>query len=209
MLLAAPMDEARAQDAPTVTAVTFESFPKSGDTYKRGEEIRLGVTFGEAVVVTGTPRYLLWMYSGYRWVDYDAASSNGSRLIFVYTVQAEDRTPVGVLPNGNPVLNDGTIKSADDMTDANLKVKYYDVSVNKRLALRLAFKVDGSQVNSSTSSAPTALNCLFVSTPAVGDTYRLGEEIRVALDFYGAVAVTGTPEISISFRSSTPARQAT
>ena len=210
LLLAAPMEDALAQDAPTVTAVTFESFPKSGDTYKRGEEIRVGVTFSEAIVVTGTPRYRLGMKgSGRRpWADYNAALSNGSRLIFVYTIQAEDRTPVGVTPGGRPVLNNGTIKSADDMTDANLEVKYYNVNTNWQ-GFRTAFKVDGSQVDSGTSTAPTALSRTFVSTPAAEDTYKLGEQIRIAMDFDGAVVVTGKPRIPFSFPPSNLTRWAT
>ncbi len=100
LLLAAPMDEARAQDAPTVTALTFESLPKSGDTYKRGEEIRMAVTFSEAVVVTGTPQMGLGMgpngrLSVQRWADYKVALSSSSRLMFVYTVQETDRAGNG------------------------------------------------------------------------------------------------------------------
>ena len=199
LLLAAPMDKADAQDAPTVTAITFESFPKSGDTYKRGEEIRLAVTFSEAVVVTGAPRCPLRMSGSPRrpYADYSATLSDDSRLIFVYTVQAEDRAPVGVKP-GRPVLNNGTIKSADDMTDANLEVKYYAISTNWYGISPSPFEVDGSQVDSGTSAAPTALSRTFVSTPAAGDTYKLGEQIRIAMDFDGAVVVTGTPRIPFS-----------
>ena len=202
LLLAAPMDEARAQDAPTVTALTFESLPKSGDTYKRGEEIRMAVTFSEAVVVTGTPQMGLGMgpngrLSVQRWADYNVALSQSSRLMFVYTVQETDRARNGLMTSGGLVLNGGTIKAMDDMTDADLKVSY-SVTPGWLITRRDAVKVDGSQVDSSAAAAaPTALTASVVSTPATGDTYKQSEQIRVALDFDGAVVVKGTPRITL------------
>lgn len=158
-LLAVPMEDALTQDAPTVTDRNFREFSEERSTYKRGEDIRRAMTFSEAVVVTGTPRYALEMEGSGRllWADYNATLSNGSRLIFVYIVQAEDCAPAGVRLIGASVLNNGTIRSADDMTDTNLYVKYSDISGKWRpQGIRSAFKVDGSQVDSSPSPAPTA-----------------------------------------------------
>ena len=198
VLLAAPLDKARAQDAPTVTAITFESFPKSGDTYKRGEEIRLAVTFSEAVVVTGTPRARMRVEQQDRFLyaDYNAALSEASRLGFIHTVQAEDSAPqgLGYMARGLLVLNGGTIKAADDMTDADLSYRY-DALPWALTTGRGGMKVDGSQVDDSTSAAPTALGARIISTPAEGDTYKHGEKISIAVDFDGDVVVEGTPII--------------
>ena len=197
LLLAAPLEEARAQNAPTVTDITFESFPKSGDTYKRGEEIRVAVTFSEAIVVTGTPRLSLWLDGNvYRWADYNAALSEGSRLTFVYTVQAGDHSPTGLGGGKGLALNGGTIKSADGLRDADLNYRFGTLP-KWLVARRAAVKVDGSQVDSSTSAAPTALSARISSTPAEGDTYKLGEKISVAVDFDGDVVVKGAPRISL------------
>ena len=106
LLLTAPLNKADAQDAPTVTAITLESFPKSGDTYKRGEEIRLAVTFSEAVVVTGTPRLSLQLEGEkHLQADYNAALSETGRLRFVYTVQEGDRAPTGLRDGEGLTLN--------------------------------------------------------------------------------------------------------
>ena len=202
LLLAASLDKAWAQDAPTVTAITFGDLPKSGDTYKRGEEIRLAVTFSEAVVVTGTPRIRMaveWE-DRFLYADYNAASSEGSRLGFVHTVQAEDSAPQGLswMGEGLLVLNGGTIKAADDMTDADLNYRsnYRNVALPWALTKgRRGIKVDGSQVDDGTSAAPTALGARIISTPAEGDTYKHGEKISIAVDFDGDVVVEGTPII--------------
>ena len=55
LLLAAPLDKARAQDAPRVSTVRLMGAPASGNTYCFAELIEVGVTFTEAVTVTGTP----------------------------------------------------------------------------------------------------------------------------------------------------------
>ena len=48
-----------------------------------------------------------------------------------------------------------------------------------------------------TAGPPTVTRVRISSAPAAGDTYELGETIRVTLTFDEAVAVTGTPRLSI------------
>lgn len=81
------------------------SRPSSGDTYVRGEEIWLGASFSEDVVVNargGLPTLGLEIGSDIRLAVYAESESNSRRLIFVYTVQHGDRDDDGVIwvPSG-------------------------------------------------------------------------------------------------------------
>ncbi|WP_419945800.1 choice-of-anchor R domain-containing protein [Candidatus Poriferisodalis sp.] len=80
----------------------------------------MGVTFSEAVVVTGTPQVTLDIGGTERAADYIEGSGT-VRLLFGYTVVAEDRDGDGIaLVADSLTLNGGTIKAADDSADADL-----------------------------------------------------------------------------------------
>ena len=106
--------------APTVSATAVTSDPGVDDSYATTEVITVGVTFSEAVVVTGTPQVALDIGGVERAADYIEGSGT-VRLLFGYTVVAEDRDGDGIaLVADSLTLNGGTIKAADDSADADL-----------------------------------------------------------------------------------------
>jgi hypothetical protein len=120
--------------APALTAIYLDNHvpPPTGDTYVRGERIRVWVEFDQEVAVTGSPRVALTVGGHTRHADYSGFSvmftADGGRitendvLSFDYLVQATDRDEDGVsIPANALVLNGGTIKHAGDgSTDADL-----------------------------------------------------------------------------------------
>ena len=119
---------------PAVIAIYLDNHvpPPTGDTYVRGERIRMWVEFDQDVTVTGSPRVALTIGKQTRQADYSGFSvatlSDGGTMVdkdvlsFDYFVQATDRDEDGVaIPANALALNGGTIKHAGDgTTDANL-----------------------------------------------------------------------------------------
>ena len=141
---------------PAVTEVRISSTPTDdadGDdtreTYGRGANIRVRVTFDKAVTVdtaSGTPRLKIKMDPefGEKWADYEAGSGTKA-LAFAYEVVAMNRSTGGIAVLENTLeLNSGTIKDAADATiDANLAHPGRDHDA--------AHKVDGSLVADTTA----------------------------------------------------------
>ena len=73
---------------PTALAVVSE--PIEGDTYKRDETIEVAITFGDRVLVAGTPQLALSVGTNARTANY-VRGSNSNRLVFEYTVSEADR----------------------------------------------------------------------------------------------------------------------
>ena len=179
------------------TQVAFTGTPASGKTYRLGEQIRVTVTFSEAVTVTGTPQIDLTIGSQTRSAAYDASRSSGTRLVFAYTVQATDYDPNGIdIPYNALALNGGTITLASDATTTP--------------ALEhLAVAQDGSRKVSGGGSDPSGwlrvTKVEFTSPSPVrgGDTYRLEEQIEVTVTFSKDAALTGTPQIGLTIGTQT------
>ena len=103
---------------PTVSAVAISSSPapdpitqQSRDTYKRGETIRVAVTFTAAVTVTGSPQLALTIGTATRQADY-AGGSGTATLTFAYAVQFEDADTNGISIGADALaLNGGTISA--------------------------------------------------------------------------------------------------
>jgi hypothetical protein len=111
------------QSEPSVTGVAVSSDPGDGNTYAKGEIIRVTVTFSEAVDVTGTPRLAIDMDPadwGRKMAAYESGTGTAN-LVFAHTVVEPNLSTRGiaVLPN-TLELNNGTIKSASSQTDADL-----------------------------------------------------------------------------------------
>ena len=53
------------------------------------------------------------------------------------------------------------------------------------------------------SAAPAVSSIAFISAPARGDTYELGETIEVAVEFDKAVAVSGRPQLALTIGTHT------
>ena len=178
---------------PAVSGVAFSGSPASGDTYELGETIAVTVTFDKPVTVIGSPGLALTVGSRTRQAAFSTPSATGvTTLAFQYAVQASDRDADGIAIPANAIrLNGGTITDADDDTvDAVLGHAAVPADAGR--------KVDGGQV-----SAPAVTAVSFSGSPASGDTYELGETVRVWVAFDKRVTVTGSPRIGLIIGSRT------
>ena len=136
---------------PAVRAIYLDNHvpPPSGDTYVRGERVRVWVEFDRDVMVTGSPQVALTIGSQTRQATYTGHSTvvvpGGGTIVdegvlsFDYLVQATDRDADGVSITANALLlNGGTIKADDGTTDADL--------AHGAVAADPARKVNGSRV---------------------------------------------------------------
>jgi len=182
-------------------------YPSSVDAYERGETIWVALRVGRdvrlnrgsrGVVVTGSPqialrvgdRVRLATYSeegGPRFVPFAFRSNPQHNVWFGYTVRAEDRDTDGVSIGANAIrLNGGTIKLAvDGVTEPPL--------THAAVGPDFLRKVDGSRFNE-----PEVGEVSLTGFPRNGDTYRLGEAIRVTVSFTRPVAITGTPGLVLT-----------
>ena len=171
---------------PTATGVAVSSGPRTGDTYRLGETIRVTVSFNEAVDVTGSPRLQIDMDPGgwgEKWAVYESGGGTAS-LTFAYEVVDPNVSTQGIAVLADTLqLNGGTIRSAGTEADADLS--------HDGLAHDPSHKVD------SEPEAVTVTGVVVSSRPAADDTYKLGETIRVTVTFSEAVEVTGAPRLQI------------
>ena len=168
---------------PRVREIRFAYSPARGDTYELGETVEVEVEFDRAVEATGDPQVSLMVGTQPR---YAAFSGWGSEtLYFEYIVREGDRDEDGIGVAANAlVLNGGTITAVDGTTAADLS--------HDALAGGHGRKVDGSLV-----TPPGVADIYFVSSPARGDTYELGETVEVEVEFDRAVEATGDPQVSL------------
>ena len=184
------------QATPTVTGVEVSSSPASGDTYLLGETIRVTLTFSEKVDVTGSPRLRIDMdpaHWGEKWASYASGSGTDS-LTFTHTVVEPNYSTQGIAVLGDSLaLNGGTIRSSASQADAAL--------AHIRLGHNADHKVDWQRAaqapTPTTTPTPSVTGVKVSSAPASGDTYALGETIRVTLTFSEKVDVTGRPRLKI------------
>ena len=178
---------------PAVSGVAFSGSPASGDTYELGETVAVTVTFDKPVSVSGSPEVALTIGSRTRQAGFSSASATGvTTLAFRYPVHASDRDADGIAIPANAIrLNRGAITDADDATvDAALGHAAVPADAGR--------KVDGGRV-----SAPAVTAVSFSGSPASGDTYELGETVRVRVAFDKPVTVTGSPRIGLTIGSRT------
>ena len=119
-LVLASVSVAHAQaTTPTVSTVAVTSDPGTDDTYALGDTIEVGLTFDEAVTVTGDPYLLIDVGGTNRRASYQSGSTT-TQLLFRYTVLAFDHDgdgdSIAVVAN-SLTLNGGT---TDDATAATL-----------------------------------------------------------------------------------------
>ena len=106
--------------APTVSTVAVTSNPGTDGTYALGDTIEVGLTFSEAVTVTGAPYLLIDVGGTNRRADYNSGTG-ATQLKFQYTVLAGDDDDDGIAVVENSLtLNGGTIVATDDATAATL-----------------------------------------------------------------------------------------
>ena len=186
-----PTAEPTQQTPPSVTGVNVSSSPASGDTYKLGETISVTLTFSGNVDVDtsgGTPSLNIDM-SPLAWGTKAASYASGTgtdNLIFTHTVVEPNYSSQGIaVLEDTLALNGGTIKSSSTQADADLS---HDGRSHDS-----KHKVDWQQ----SPAGPSVTGVNVSSSPASGDTYKLGEVISVTLTFSEKVDVTGTPQLNI------------
>ena len=168
---------------PRVREISFRSSPATGDTYGLGETVEVEVDFDKVVTATGEPQIALTIGAETRHATFSGWSRRS--LHFSYTVQEEDRDEDGVSIAANVlVLNGGTITAAGTI-DA-------DLTHEARAAQH------GSKVNGSLSTQPGVKRVALISFPARGDTYGLGETVKVVVEFDRAVTATGSPQVALN-----------
>ena len=152
-------------------AVRIVSTPAASGTYGLNEEIRVQVSFGEVVHVTGSVTLALDIGANERAAPYSGGSGTDT-LEFRYVVRSDDKDDDGI-SIGSDALDGGTIEDGDGN------------AVNRavtRLAPDSSHKVDGTSASLS--------GVRIVSNPDSGSTYGVDEAIRVAVDFGRVVHVT-------------------
>ena len=177
---------------PSVRSITFESSPARDDTYELGETIAAIVRFDRVATATGRVRLALTIGTETRHATaYGWGGHSHAALYFSYTVQEADRDEDGINIAANALaLDGGTIKGPDGTTDADL--------THDAVAAEVTRKVDGSLVS------PAAVKRIDLMTLPVGDdTYELGEEVQVWVEFDKAVTVSGSPQVALTIGAET------
>ena len=120
-LVLASVSVAHAQTTtPAVFTVAVTSDAGTDDTYSLGDAIEVGLTFDEAVTVTGDPYLLIDVGGTNRRAGYHSGTGT-TQLLFQYTVLAGDDDDDGIAVVTNSLtLNGGTIVATDDATAAPL-----------------------------------------------------------------------------------------
>ena len=175
---------------PVVKTISFFS-PARGDTYEQGETIELLVEFHRAVTVSGSPLLALTIGTQTRHAAYSMSWRDGRFLQFSYAVQEYDRDEDGIgIPANALTTGGGTITAVDGAADADL-----------RHATETPWH--GGKVDGSLASPPRVTAVSLISAPGRGDTYELGEEVEVQVEFDRAVTVTGDPRLALTIGSDT------
>ena len=160
-----------------VEAVTVDSAPAAGDTYRLGERIAVAVRFARAVTVTGTPEFVLDIGGAPRTAGY-VTGTDTDTLVFAYTVADGDTDGDGI-GWGEDALDGATLTEMGTQRPPALAVP-----AQPPLG---AHRVDGA----------VRVRAVEVrSAPVTGDTYGQGERIEIGVAFTHAIQVTGTPRFA-------------
>ena len=106
---------------PTIESVAVTSDPGEDGGYAIGDEIQVGLTFSEAVTVTGTPQITLDIGGATTTANYSALGATTTQLPFTYTVAAGDEDTDGIAVVANSLLlNGGSIQAFQGNAPATL-----------------------------------------------------------------------------------------
>ena len=153
--------------------------------YRIGDDVKVTATFSEDVTVTGSPQLELAIGTNNRTAQYE--STDGSAVIFSYTVAQEDSDSNGIAIGANELtLNSGSIKDAAD-NDANLS--------HNALTDQDDHKVDGIRPR---------ISRVFLAASSGGSdgAYSEGEELIIVAEFtedFPRGSVTGPPQVTLDF----------
>ncbi len=185
--------------AERITSVSLGP-PPVGDTFERGDTIKVIVVYSGSVDVTGVPT--VWMNIGsnnYAGATY-ASGTGTDTLEFHRVVEATDIDGDGISIGGNALQLTGT--PASTITDAGTNVAVlggtpWGTSTNA-ITNSANHKVQGG-----TFTAAAVSGVAVTSSPSSGDTYELGERIEVEVSFNRNVVVTGAPQLALEIGSDT------
>ncbi len=168
-------------DGPGAAETWIESLPIAGK-YQRGGRIRIKQRFTEEVIVEGGEVNLGLLLGQGSNVEHKGASyisgSGTDTLTFEYTVTGDDLDIDGIeIPNSD-YGGDGSILTEADRTEVNSEYRGIPTDVNH-------FVYGRTEV----------LEVSVISSPAGGDTYRMGEHLEIAVRFHRAVQVNGRVHI--------------
>ena len=190
----------------------LDNYPTDGNTYRAEDKFYMEVYCPVALTVTGTPQVSLVIGARTRYADYVPALSNASILIFSYTVQKADFDSDGI-QYGGPTpwrMNGGSVVPRGYETQANLLGISYTTVLLTIGGLEKPANVDGGGSGTSPGgsganlvAAPLVRTVTFDTSPRYERTYRLDEQIPVAVRFTVPVTVTGTPQIGLTIGSQT------
>ena len=181
-----PVDGGRNR-APSVTDLSIRSSPRRGNTYGRGERIRIGVWFSETVVVSGEPQLALTVGSETRHASHAPGGGGAPWLWFDYDVQAADRDVDGIgIARSALRLNGGGIRDAAG-AGAVLDLGRHAFTDHA-----------GHRVDGGAEHAAAVTEVFFDSAPLGGDAYEHGERVSVSVYFDRIVTVTGTPTVALT-----------
>ena len=115
---------------PTIESVAVTSDPGEDGGYAIGDEIQVGLTFSEAVTVTGAPQLTLDVGGRNRTSEYSEGSTT-TQLLFTYTVLSGDEDTDGIAVVANSLaLNGGAIRAGSTnatLTHADLQAEDHKV----------------------------------------------------------------------------------
>ena len=177
--------------APTVSSVAITSDPDDDDSiyaslydedvYGIGDDIEVTVTFSEDVTVTGSPQLELDVGGSAKNAEYD--STDGSKVVFSYTVSSGDNDTNGIAISADKLtLNEGSIKDTAD-NDATLS--------HSALSVQSGHTVDG--IRPTIKGAPYFVE----STYGSGGVYIVGEKISARVGFSEEVIAIGAQPVLV------------
>ncbi len=166
--------------APIVSAVSSSA---TDGTYSIGDTLDISVTFSEEVSVSGTPQLTLETGTTDAVVDYTSGSGT-STLTFKFTIaRGNTSSDLDYTDTTALALNGGSIMDAAG-NSANVILPLPDSTGS--LGYTKALVVDGG--------APLVSS---VSSTAVDSSYIIGDTLAITMVFTEAVAVTGTPKLTL------------
>ena len=168
-------------------SATGVSSPQAGGAYPAGYPIRAAVDFDEPVSVSGHPPSLRLDLGGGRHRTAEYLSGSGtSSLVFTYTIQPGDD------PGGLDHAGAVALATRGAITDLRAAGASGAVAADLELPASGDPGSPGS-LRGIEIDTVSAARVAGVSSPDANGTYGRGDAVRIAVEFTGAVDVSGEP----------------
>ena len=176
-----------------VTEVELVSTPANGDTYRKGEEILIDVTFSAPVDALNNPAVSLWFDGTGESVWKPARYKSGTgteTLRFAREVSSDDLDATGL-----------TIGAKDWDGLGTGKVRLAGTNVNANHSYEAQRELSGHKVDGRMVVAVTGVG--VVSSPVHQTGYRSGETIELEVTFDAQVTATSAAGLKLSLGNRT------